>query len=87
MSTDGLSSEQSAALWELSAMLMDHVTDTDQARRVAELMEFFDPKLKHSLSVGWWRRAADAGDEDAVDYLALLIEDDVTERRPNDPPQ
>jgi TPR repeat protein len=82
MTEQKLDADQVEAVWELSAILMDHVTSANQARRVAELLEFLDPS--HRLSMGWWRRAADAGDEDAAGYLGILIDEGVAERRPHD---
>lgn len=82
MSDHELSDRQQRAVWELSAILMDHVTDGRQARRVAELLVFLD--ASETISVGWWRKAASLGDGDARDYLAQLINEGTAEPGPND---
>ncbi|WP_116210279.1 hypothetical protein [Streptomyces olivoreticuli] len=43
-----------------------------QARRAAELLELMDADEE---AVRWWKLAAELGDADAVDYLALLEEE------------
>jgi hypothetical protein len=45
-----------------------------QLRRIAELMEllYSDEKARP-----WWERASEAGDRDAVDYLAVLKEEET----------
>lgn len=69
---------------ELSLLLMDQVKDAATARRCAELFEFLDQPDEPRMSVGWWRRAADMGDDDARDYLRELIDEGHADRRPCD---
>lgn len=59
---------ETAALWELLAVIQPHIVDGAEARRVAELLEHFDTDAAGI----WWRRAAGLGDADAVDYLAVM---------------
>lgn len=77
-----MNDDTDAALFELLAVVQPHITDGAEARRIAELLEQLSPSME--AAVIWWRRAADMGDADARDYLQVLIEDGVAERRPSD---
>lgn len=77
-----MNDETDAALFELLAVVQPHITDGAEARRIAELLERLSPTME--AAVIWWRRAADMGDADARDYLQVLIDDGIAERRPSD---
>jgi TPR repeat protein len=44
--------------------------DPAAARRVAEIAEL---REDYGAAQWWWRRAAEMGDEDARDYVALIL--------------
>jgi hypothetical protein len=44
--------------------------DSGSARRVAELLELNN---RNDEAVTWWHRAADLGDEDAIDYIKEFL--------------
>lgn len=44
--------------------------DADSARRVAELLEALH---EFDQAEQWWRKAADLGDEDAIDHVRYLL--------------
>jgi len=44
--------------------------DATSARRAAELLELLDQDAPAAV---WWHRAADLGDEDAVDYVQEIL--------------
>ena len=44
--------------------------DPASARRAAELLELIND---HKGAVAWWHRAADLGDEDAIDYVRVIL--------------
>jgi hypothetical protein len=44
--------------------------DSGSARRVAELLELNN---RNDEAVAWWHRAADLGDEDAIDYIREFL--------------
>lgn len=57
---------------ELAELLAVENPEPAQLRRIAELVEFVDG---HDEALVWMRRAAVAGDRDAVDLLFMDIED------------
>ncbi|MFF1417647.1 hypothetical protein [Streptomyces sp. NPDC058280] len=78
-----MSDNTDAALFELLAVIQPHITDGAEVRRIAELLEQLGSTME--AAVIWWRRAADMGDADAKDYLSVLIDEGIAERRPTDP--
>jgi len=44
--------------------------DPASARRAAELLELIND---YKGAVAWWHRAADLGDEDAIDYVRVIL--------------
>lgn len=44
--------------------------DPANARRAAELLELIND---YKEAVAWWHRAADLGDEDAIDYVREIL--------------
>lgn len=58
---------------ELNELLGLDRRSPEQLARVAGLME-----IVHDETVArpWWERAADAGDEDAIDYLRELVDEE-----------
>lgn len=57
---------------ELAGLLAIKEPQPAQLRRIAELVEFLST---HEEALPWWRRAAMAGDRDAVDLLFFDIEE------------